>query len=83
MGNLTELLAKITPAVEAVKGHDDKGRNSKNSDFVAAVVEKNVQMTVADIRKRSEVLTALEKEGKLKIVGGVYDLETGKVTLVE
>jgi carbonic anhydrase len=83
MGNLTELLAKITPAVEAVKGHEAEGRNSKNAKFVAAVVEKNVQMTVADIRKNSEVLTALEKEGKLKIVGGVYDLETGKVSLVK
>jgi carbonic anhydrase len=83
MGNLTDLLAKITPAVEAVEGHEAEGRNSKNAKFVAAVVEKNVEMTVADIRKSSTVLTDLEKEGKLKIVGGVYDLETGKVTLIE
>lgn len=83
MGNLTELLAKITPAVEAVKGHEAEGRNSKNAKFIAEVVEKNVVMTVADIRKSSKVLSDLEKEGKLKIVGGVYDLETGKVTLVE
>ncbi len=83
MGNLTELLAKITPAVEAVKGHEAEGRNSKNAKFVAEVVEKNVNMTVADIRERSQVLTDLEKEGKLKIVGAIYDLETGKVSLVK
>jgi carbonic anhydrase len=83
MGNLTELLAKITPAVDAVKGHEAEGRNSKNAKFVSEVIEKNVEMTVADIRSKSKVLTDLEKEGKLKIVGGVYDLETGKVTLIE
>ena len=83
LGNLTELLDKITPAVEAVKGHEAEGRNSKNAKFVAEVVAKNVELTVADIRAKSEVLTNLEKESKLKIVGAVYDLETGKVSLVE
>jgi len=69
LGNLTELLDKITPAVEAVKGHEAEGRNSKNAKFVAEVVTKNVELTVADIRAKSEVLTNLEKENKLKIVG--------------
>lgn len=79
MGNLTALLSKIQPAVDSVKGHEGK-RNSKNSEFVDAVIEANVRQTVADIRKRSEVLAGLEEEGKIKIVGAVYDLATGKVT---
>lgn len=83
LGNLTELLRKIKPAVEAVKGHEKEGRNSKNKKFVNEVVVKNVDMTVTDIRDRSKVLADLEKEGKIKIVGAVYDLETGKVTLVK
>lgn len=83
LGNLTALLEKIDPAVKAVKGHEEKGRNSKNPEFVDAVVHANVAQTVADIRKRSEVLSNLEKEGKIKIVGAVYDLATGKVTLLE
>ena len=82
MGNLTALLSKIQPAVDAVKGHEDKGRNSKNLEFVNEVVEANVKQTVAYIRSRSEVLTALEKEGKIKIVGALYDLHTGAVTLL-
>ena len=81
LGNLTALLEKIDPAIKAVKGHEEKGRNSKNLEFVNEVVHANVVQTVADIRSRSEVLSNLEKEGKIKIVGAVYDLATGKVTL--
>ncbi len=82
LGNITALLDHIEPAIEKVKGHDDK-RNSKNKEFVAEVVESNVALTVADVRKRSKVLADLEKEGKLKIVGGVYSLHTGEVTLLK
>lgn len=83
LGNLTELLRKIKPAVEAVEGHEKEGRNSKNKKFVNEVVEKNVNLTVSDIRDRSKVLADLEKEGKIKIVGAMYDLHTGKVTIVK
>lgn len=82
LGNLTTLLKQINPAVEKVTGHEDD-RSSKNKDFVAEVVAKNVGLTVADIRERSQVLADMEKEGKLKIVGGVYSLQTGEVTLHE
>lgn len=83
MGNLTALLDKIEPAVEAVDGFEKSERTSKNPDFVAKVVEKNVRLTVADIRKRSSVLAGLEKEGKIKIVGAVYSLHDGSVTLLD
>jgi len=82
LGNLTELLDEIEPAVEAVDGHDDD-RSSKNKEFVDAVIEKNVHLTVADLRERSPVLAELEKDGAIKIVGAVYSLHTGKVTLLE
>lgn len=64
MGNLTPLLDQIQPAISKVKGHSGE-RNSKNDEFVAEVVEKNAELTVSDIRKRSKVLRDLEKEGKL------------------
>ncbi len=83
LGNLTNLLAEITPAVDAVEGFEDDQKTSKNSDFVAAVVEENVHLTVADVRKRSETLANLEKEGKIKIVGALYSLHTGEVTLLD
>lgn len=83
LGNLTELLAEITPAVDAVEGFEEDQENSKNPEFVAAVVEENVRQTVADLRTRSETLANLEKEGKIKIVGGLYSLHTGEVTLLD
>ena len=83
LGNLTDLLAEITPSVDAVEGFEDDQKTSKNKEFVAAVVEENVRQTVADIRKSSDVLADLEKEGKIKIVGGLYSLHTGEVTLLE
>jgi carbonic anhydrase len=46
------------------------------------VIRKNVELTVADIRKSSPIIAELEKEGKLKLVGGVYDMHTGKVELL-
>lgn len=81
MGNLTELLAQITPAIEKVKGHEGE-RTSKNLEFVESVTEKNAILTAADIRSRSKILSDLEKEGKIRIVAGVYSLQTGKVTML-
>lgn len=81
MGNLTGLLNNINPAIRSVKGHSSEGRNSKNKAFVAEVVNANVRKTVADIRSRSQTLRNLEREGKIKIVGGVYSLEDGSVNL--
>lgn len=82
MGNLTALLSKIKPAVDAVEGHEG-ARNSKNPEFVAAVVERNVRQTVSDIRERSEVLAEMEKAGEIKIVGALYSLEDGSVRLID
>jgi len=82
LGNLTDLLEQIEPAIEDVEGFEDD-RSSKNKEFVDAVIEKNVHQTIADIRKRSEVITKLEKSGDIMIVGGVYSLKTGKVTLLD
>lgn len=83
MGNLTNLLKKIEPAVNTVTGFSEEERTSKNDKFVAAVVEQNVRQTVNDIRKSSAVLSDLETDGDILIVGAVYSLETGKVTLLD
>jgi len=77
LGNLTGLLAKIKPAVEATAYTGD--RSTKNSAFVDAVARKNVEMTVADIRKSSPVLADMEKKGAVKMAGAMYNLETGAV----
>jgi carbonic anhydrase len=74
LGNLTGLLDKIKPAVQATSYSGE--RSSKNSAFVDTVARTNVQMTVDDVRKNSAVLAELERNGTIKIVGAMYNLQT-------
>jgi carbonic anhydrase len=77
LGNLTALLAKIHPAVEAT--HYTGERSAKNYAFVDAVARTNVSLTIANIREKSQVLRDLESSGSIKIAGSMYNLETGVV----
>jgi len=77
LGNLAGLLAKIKPAIEATAYTGD--RSAKNYSFVDAVARKNVELTVAEIRKASPVLADLETKGAVKMTGAMYNLETGAV----
>jgi carbonic anhydrase len=77
LGNLTGLLNKIKPAVDAT--HYDGERTSKNGQFVDEVAKTNVRLTTVAIRERSDVLAGLEKEGKIKILGSMYRLAGGHV----
>jgi carbonic anhydrase len=83
LGNLTALLAKIRPAVDAVEGFSKAERTSSNAEFLDKVIHRNVHEMVLHARKNSPVLAQLEKEGKIKIVGALYDLHTGKISLTE
>ena len=78
LGNLTATLAKILPAVAAVKD-DGTVRTSKNSAFVEKVAAANVRLTVRQILERSPVLKAMLDAGQIGLVGGMYDLATGRV----
>jgi carbonic anhydrase len=75
LGNLTGLLDKIRPAVQATNYSGE--RSSKNYAFVDAVARTNVQMTVDNVRKNSAVLADLERNGTIKITGAMYNLQTG------
>jgi len=77
LGNLTGLLAKIRPAVEATQYQGE--RSATNYGFVDAVARKNVELTVIDIHRRSKVLADLETSGAIKIAGAMYNLESGVV----
>src|SRR5215475_7599514 len=65
LGNLTGLLAKIKPAIEATAYTGE--RSAKNYAFVDAVARKNVELTIGSIRKNSQVLASLETSGAIKI----------------
>jgi carbonic anhydrase len=72
LGNLTGLLAKIQPAVDATVYQGE--RSAKNYAFVDAVARKNVELTMAEIRSRSAVIAELETKGMVKIAGAMYNL---------
>jgi len=78
MGNLTDLLKKIDPAVQSVRDVPGE-RNSKNKKFVESVCEANVRLTVERIRELSPILRDLESAAKIQIAGCIYDLDTGRV----
>lgn len=81
LGNLTTLINKIEPAVEAVaEPQDETLRNSSNIDFVNDVAKTNVHMTIENIRQSSPILKEMEDSGEIEIIGGMYDIKTGQVT---
>ncbi len=82
MGNLTTLLSKVQPAIDK-ETSTTENRNGNNPDFVKNVTEFNVHLTIERIRKESTIIANLEREGKIKIVGGLYDVEKGVVKFYE
>lgn len=82
LGNLTKLISKIKPAVDAVSEPKDN-RNSGNAEFVEKVAATNVHMTIANIKKQSPVLKEMFDKGEIGIVGGMYDVENGIVDFFE
>jgi carbonic anhydrase len=81
MGNLTGLLAHIKPAVAATQFSGE--RSSKNDAYVDAVARSNVRLGIDAIRSRSSILANLEKQGRIHIVGAMYDVNTGAVDFLE
>jgi carbonic anhydrase len=81
-GHLTGLLNKITPAINQ-ETTTKTDRNGQNLTFVNKVSAINVNLTIGQIRKQSSILADLEKEGKITIVGGLYNIETGTVSFYD
>ena len=78
LGELTQLLAKIRPAVEACK--DVPGdHTSKNKDFVQQVAIANAKLAAENLTKTSGVLRDLVAADQLKIVAAMHDVATGRV----
>jgi len=82
LGNITAMLEKIKPAVNSFLDYE-REKASSNAEFVHMVAEKNVQLNIARIRQESPILQEMEAAGEIKIVGGMYDMETGQVNFME
>jgi carbonic anhydrase len=79
LGNLTGLLAKISPAVDEEK-QITENRTSSNAEFVEHVAALNVKRTVKLILERSAILKELIESGTINIIGGMHNIATGEVT---
>jgi len=79
LGNITAMLQKIAPAVASVEY--DGERTSKNQEFVHLVSESNIKNTIAQIRAKSPILKEMEDNGEIKIIGGLYDMDNGVVSM--
>ncbi|MFT5165499.1 MAG: carbonic anhydrase [Saprospiraceae bacterium] len=83
LGNLTQMLAKIKPAVELVDTAPGEARNSSNLNFVNEVSRQNVLLTVEAIKRNSPVLKEMMDNNEIDIVGAMYDVESGSVELLK
>lgn len=82
LGNITPMLENIKPAVEYFSDYDGE-KTSSNEKFAHMVTEQNVRLTIQDIRKHSPILNEMEKNGQIKIVGGIYKMNTGQVNFLK
>jgi len=80
-GNLTGLLNKIQSAVSAGNAGDGE-KNSKNDAFVEDVTRLNIQNSINSILQQSEVIKKLTEEGKISLVGAVYNVSKGTVEML-
>ncbi|HTO07076.1 MAG TPA: carbonic anhydrase family protein [Myxococcota bacterium] len=77
LGNLTGLVAKIHPAIEAAHCSD-----AKSEACATAVAEQNVRESMREIRARSPLIAHELDEKKAELVGAIYDVDTGKVAFL-
>ena len=75
LGNLTQLVNQIKPAITGDKSNTDL--------MLDETAKTNVKMTINDILKNSPVINELVKAGSVKILGAFYDLTSGKVSFIE
>lgn len=76
-GHIETLLAKIHPAVREARTTTDAPKES--AEFIDLVARRNVDIALKQIGEHSPLLSKMESNGDLAIVGGMYDVKTGAV----
>lgn len=82
LGHITALLNKIKPAID-LETVTTTERNGSNETFLYNVTENNVHLNVLKVREQSSILNKMEQSNQIKIIGGLHDIDTGKVTFYE
>ncbi|WP_457611259.1 carbonic anhydrase family protein [Lutibacter sp.] len=79
LGNITPLLDKIKPAVDIIKLE----RGEFNEEAIEEVALTNVRISIDRIREESAILSEMEKNNEIEIVGAIYNVSNGKVDFFE
>ena len=79
LGNLTELLNDFDEPIARASEATGVEPSSSNQEFLDLAIKENVRQTIADILEQSAVISEMVANGELLLVGGVYDLATGRV----
>jgi len=79
IGNITSLMHKIKPAVDIIKLETEK----VNFEFIEKVALKNVQLSIDRILEESPILSEMQKNREIEIIGAMYDVTNGKVNFFE
>ncbi len=82
LGNITSMLSNIRPAVQSLPDHPEP-RTSANEEFVNLVTQKNVRLSIENIRRDSSILREMEVGGEIGIAGAIYDMTTGEVRFLD
>jgi carbonic anhydrase len=82
LDNLNDLLDHIRLAIMSEK-KTKKDRTADNKNFLKSVTNHNVLHNIEVVMERSAILRQMMREKQISIIGGVHDLETGKVQFLE
>ena len=82
MGNMAAMLSKIKPAVHQTSKTFQGEKISSNPKYVKTICIQNISNAINEIHTNSSILKGMEEEGTIKIVGAIYQMETGKVTFL-
>ena len=78
--NIQAIVSRIRPAVEPLI---HPGIHHESDKLLASAIRANILASTNHLRHGSEILEHLIQEGKLKIIGAEYSLETGVVTFFD
>ncbi len=83
LGNLTQMLDKIKPAVDATETRPGEDRSSANLQFVDRVAKQNVRLSIENIKEDSAVLKEMHRNNEIDIVGAIYDTKTDVIEFLD
>ncbi len=79
LGNITPLLKKIEPAINLVR----KSEEEMDEKEIEEVSVENVRLSIDRIRKESNILSEMEKNKHIEIIGALYHVSNGKVDFLK